>query len=275
MLDVRDVARGVTPSGEGFWVAGTPTAVSYPSDGNDVCFGLEDASFWFRHRNALILEAMRKHPPRNGAVLDIGGGNGFVSRAMQEAGFDAMLIEPNVAGARNAVQRGVRSVICGAVEAIGLQAAAVGGIALLDVIEHLEDDVGFLTGMAAHFQPGTRIYVTVPAFAALWSGDDAAAGHFRRYRRSAIENVLRSAGFGIDYSTYFFSLLPLPILLFRVLPSRIGIRRAPTRQQLAAEHGSGAGTLVERALKWELSAVRKGRLVPTGSSCLVVGTLRR
>jgi SAM-dependent methyltransferase len=271
-IDVRDVASRVQPSGEGFWIAETPTAVSYPSDGNDVCFGLEDGSFWFRHRNRILLEAMRNFPPRGRAVLDVGGGNGFVTRAMQDAGYEAVLIEPNAQGARNAVQRGVRNVISGALESIGLNAAAVGAVALFDVIEHVADDAGFLRGIASQLAAGTRLYATVPAFQSLWSGDDVAAGHFRRYRRASIERVLRTAGFTVEYSSYFFSLLPAPIAAFRVLPWRLGRRARPTSKQLASEHDSAAAVLVERALAWELAAVRRRIAVPVGSSCLVVGS---
>lgn len=273
MFDIRALALSVRPSGEGFWVSPSPSTVSYPSDGNDVYFGLEDVSFWFRHRNRAILEAVRNFPPEGGAILDVGGGNGYVTAALQNAGFDAILIEPNERGARNAVRRGVTNVICGAIETIGLVPSGVGAIALFDVIEHIEDDHGFLKGLAAHLRPGTRIYVTVPAFGALWSSDDDAAGHFRRYRRSAIEHVLRSAGFAIEYSTCFFSFVPLPILLFRVLPSRLGLRPRPTEAQIASEHQSFAANAAEKALAWEISLIRRRKSVPMGSSCLVVGKL--
>lgn len=273
MTDLRRLAARIRPSGEGYWIAETPTAVSYPSDGNDVCFGLEDQSFWFRHRNRVILEAIRNFPPNTGAILDVGGGNGFVTQALQEAGFDAVLIEPNVQGARNAVRRGVRNVISGALETIGLVAPMVGAVALFDVIEHVEHDVQFLQGIAAGLARGTRLYATVPAFGALWSGDDVFAGHFRRYRRASIGRVLRAAGFEIEYATYFFSLLPLPIALFRVLPWRLGRRKRPTEEQIASDHESAGSMLLERVLAWERAAVRRGVAIPTGSSCLVVAAV--
>ena len=76
------------------------TDISYPSTGNDRCFQLEDKSFWFRHRNNCILEAVRRYPPE-GEILDIGGGNGYVTRRILDEGFRAILLEPGLSGAYN------------------------------------------------------------------------------------------------------------------------------------------------------------------------------
>jgi hypothetical protein len=47
---------------------------------------VEDSSYWFGHRNARIVELVRQFPP-NGLIFDIGGGNGFVAKGLEEAGF--------------------------------------------------------------------------------------------------------------------------------------------------------------------------------------------
>ena len=39
-------------------------AISYPEEGNEACFQIEDQSFWFRHRNDCIRELVRHFPPR-------------------------------------------------------------------------------------------------------------------------------------------------------------------------------------------------------------------
>ena len=64
---------------DGVWFTKTSSenALSYPSDGNDQCFRVEDSSYWFGHRNTCIVELVRQFPP-NGLIFDIGGGNGFV-----------------------------------------------------------------------------------------------------------------------------------------------------------------------------------------------------
>lgn len=91
---------------DGIWYARDSTDVSYPTEGNEDCFALEEGSLWFRHRNRCIVSLVSSYPPLNqGALFDVGGGNGFVSKRMAEAGFEVVLIEPGVEGARNAKKR--------------------------------------------------------------------------------------------------------------------------------------------------------------------------
>ena len=73
-------------NGVWFTMTSSENALSYPSEGNDECFRVEDSSYWFGHRNTCIVELVRQFPP-NGLIFDIGGGNGFVAKGLEEAGF--------------------------------------------------------------------------------------------------------------------------------------------------------------------------------------------
>lgn len=118
-------------------------ALSYPSTGYDVCFSREDTSFWFRHRNNCILEAVRRFPPE-GEIRDIGGGNGYVTRRLLDEGFPAILLEPGLSGAYNGkVGRRLPRVVCTTLEDLALPDASVAAVGCFDVIEHIEDDTAF------------------------------------------------------------------------------------------------------------------------------------
>ena len=52
---------------------------------------------------------------------------------------------------------------------------------LLDVLEHIENDKEFLILIKKKLKINGRLLITVPAFEKLWSSEDDAAGHFRRY----------------------------------------------------------------------------------------------
>ena len=54
-------------------------------------------------------------------------------------------------------------------------------ILLMDVLEHVDDDVGLLRAYAEPARPGTRFIVSVPAFSWLWSAHDEFLEHRRRY----------------------------------------------------------------------------------------------
>ncbi len=58
---------------------------------------------------------------------------------------------------------------------------------MMDVIEHVEDDVGLVRGYVDKVAGGTRFIVTVPALMWLWSGHDVFLEHYRRYTLTSIE----------------------------------------------------------------------------------------
>ena len=56
--------------------------------------------------------------------------------------------------------------------------------------------------------------MTVPAFQELYSIYDAAVGHYRRYDKESLQNLLDRSGFSIIKSAYFFPSL-VPVAIFR------------------------------------------------------------
>src|SRR5688500_15344963 len=110
-LNLQEIAPGLTQHEDGYWVAPEEIQRSYPADGNDFCLSIEEESFWFAHRNRAITAAVALHPPADGPIFDVGGGNGVVTAALHSAGFPAVTIEPNRAGAANAIRRGVPHVV--------------------------------------------------------------------------------------------------------------------------------------------------------------------
>mgnify|MGYP007131759322 CR=1 FL=1 len=83
-LDIVLSAQGLVRRDPGIWFAERAAPVSYPAHGNATCLAVEDTSFWFRHRNRCILEFVHRYRP-DGPLLDIGGGNGFVSPGLQQS----------------------------------------------------------------------------------------------------------------------------------------------------------------------------------------------
>jgi len=258
---------------EGIWYSQTRSAISYPEDGNGYCLQLEDTSFWFKHRNRCILEVLRRFPP-GPPFFDIGGGNGFVSAAVQGIGCSVVLLEPGVQGARNARLRGIENVICSTLDDAGLLPERMPSAGAFDVVEHIQDDVSFLRSIASRLVPGGRFYLTVPALPILWSQIDELAGHYRRYTTTALSSLLTEVGLHIEYVTYFFSMLPLPIFLLRSIPHRIGIRRSDAEfgKRSYGEHHppNRFAIFLQKLQDRELAIIRSGRTMITGTSCLAV-----
>ena len=203
MIDLHLFASNLEQGTDGLWHPKVRTRPTYPDEGNAFCFQVEDQSFWFQHRNWCVLAAVARLPPA-GPVFDIGGGNGFVARALAQAGYPAVVVEPGPVGARNAQARGLSPVICSTLDDAGFHPGSLPAAGLFDVLEHIEDDHTVLRRLAAFVQPGGRLYLTVPAYSWLWSGEDELGGHHRRYSRGALVRVVRGAGFGVEFASYFF-----------------------------------------------------------------------
>ena len=277
MFDVSDIAPNLRLGSDGIWYAADQERVSYPSDGNQLCFQLEESSFWFNHRNACITAAVKKFPPREqGPIFDIGGGNGFVSVGLTRAGFETVLVEPGRTGASNGKRRGVPTVICATTANAGFKSSTLDAIGLFDVVEHIDDDLQFLESVRTLLKDGGRLYATVPAYSTLWSNDDELAGHFRRYTCKSMGALIERAGLKLDYSTYIFRVLPLPILLLRVLPHRLRLDKASSGERdFSTDHkpaNGGIATLLDFLLSGEVGNIASAKRMSFGGSCLLVAS---
>jgi len=271
-MDIASLSHGLTFDAQsGIWSSARAAKVAYPEGDHAACFSLEDSSFWFRHRNRCILAAVRKFQP-SGFILDVGGGNGYVARALIDAGFEAVLLEPGAEGAQNARRtRGIQDVICSSLDDAAIHDGVVPAAGMFDVIEHIEDDRAVAAELHRVLKPGGHFYLTVPAFNWLWSGADVDALHYRRYSQRTIGEALASH-FKIVYMTALFERLVPAFFLARTLPYAIG-RRGRSDAQFKAEHqpGGAAGTaLVERLLAHEVDCIERGRSLRVGSTLLVV-----
>lgn len=251
--------------------------VSYPVGESRIYAEIEDRSFWFQHRNALIAALAMKWAP-GAAFCDVGGGNGVVAAALQAQGREVILIEPGRAACACARDvRGISTVHEGTLEDAGIEQHPLLGA--FDVVEHIEDSVGFLRTMRENTLPGGTVLIAVPAFQWLWSNEDSDVGHFRRYTRRSIRRELEEAGWSVQQTSCFFSLLVLPIALLRSLPWRLGVRKsredgaATDAARIQREHAGGSeglAKLAQCAFRWEIPWISRGRSLPIGSSVIAI-----
>jgi len=145
---------------DGIWTAETSSTISYPSEGNDIHFQLEEGSYWFKHRNQCLCDLFSRFPPA-GIVYDIGGGNGFVALGLQHLGHEVAVVEPG-SGAVNALRRGVKNVIQSRLEDAAFDEGSLPAIGAFDVVEHIGDDGGFLRQMRTMLKPGGAFTARCP-----------------------------------------------------------------------------------------------------------------
>jgi hypothetical protein len=93
---------------------------------------------------------------------------------------------------------------------------------MLDVLEHIEDDIAAAAAVRSYLEPGGLLIVTVPALPLLWSGHDVIFHHLRRYRRRELHDKLVAAGYEVRLTTYYNSWLLPPVLAVRMWKRLIG-----------------------------------------------------
>jgi SAM-dependent methyltransferase len=275
LLKIVDAVPDLELRKPGVWFATRQAAISYPEHGNALCLQIEDGSFWFRHRSRCIEAVVRRLPP-NGPLLDIGGGNGYVSRGLEQAGIHCVVLEPGVEGALAAHSRGLDTVVCGRLEDVRFPAGSFCAAGMFDVLEHFADDADILAVTARLLRPGGRLYLTVPAYQSLFSSDDVVAGHFRRYTMSRLARTLDRVGYRLEYGTYMFWPLVPAIFLMRVVPSWFGLHKGADPDRAMGEHRGGGrlASVVNRALEVEARMIEQGRSIAFGGSCLVCARRR-
>lgn len=272
MLEIERYSQKFSKEKDGIWRAIIKSSISYPDNGNKECFQLEDRSFWFIQRNKIILNVLRRFLPEE-PFFDIGGGNGFVTKGIQDIGVEAVLVEPGQEGVINAKVRGIDNILCCDFNENTFLPNSIPSIGLFDVIEHIEDDIKFLENAYKCLKPSGRLYITVPAYTFLWSKEDNIAQHYRRYTLSQLEEVVGKAGFKLIFKSYFFAYLMLPIFLLRALPYRLGFTFKESVNKGENDHvieGCFTRQVIYSLFKLELFFIKILGALPFGASCIIV-----
>ena len=93
------------------------------------------------------------------------------------------------------------------------QAGVFDLVVLLDVLEHVVEDVPSVAAIAGKLAPGGRLLVTVPAMPWLWSAHDKVHHHQRRYTRTSLRAAIAEGGLEVEKIGYFNTLL-FPMAVF-------------------------------------------------------------
>jgi len=253
---------------------------TFTDEQQDGLFQIEDYSWWFIYRASVIVGLMDRYYDRGVAVVDIGGGNGYTPSVAMKAGFMCDLIEPSAEACVNAKKRGLKQINCGMLTDESIIDGSIKQAMLLDVLEHIEDDNGFLSVIYKKLAPDGKIIITVPAFKCLWSSEDDDAGHFRRYKIKDLSQLAEKNGFIVEYKNYFMSFLFLPILFVRVFLEKIGVlkksqeRSEEEKQKITDSQFKSQSAIVNGVLNllegFEKSLLKKSGRVPFGSSVIIV-----
>ena len=230
---------------------------------------LEEASFWFRSRNALIQSMLREAAGTPESFFEIGCGSGFVLAGVGSAFPGTRLVgsEIFVEGLAHARRRLPDAELI-QVDARALPyAEEFDAIGAFDVLEHIAEDEQVLAEVHRALRPGGTLIVSVPQHRWLWSSADDYAHHVRRYTGTELRTKVTDAGFEILRDTSFVSLL-LPLMLVSRVVDRLLRRPYDPRREMQINPGLNA--LLGRVMRLERWLIRRGVRFPVGGSRLVV-----
>jgi SAM-dependent methyltransferase len=182
--------------------------------------GTEGSHWYYASKARALRRCLGTRDPER--ILDVGAGSGFFSKMLlrQTTAKSAICVDPGYARDSSEIENG---------KLISFRRATPVGnadlVLLMDVIEHVDDDVGLLRSYAATANPGTRFIVSVPAFSWLWSPHDDFLEHRRRYTLKQTLRVLSEAGLSPVAGFYFFG------ALFPAVVAQRWWRRARSAQQ--------------------------------------------
>ncbi len=166
-----------------------------------------------------------------GCVLDVGAGSGVFSRMLLEDGLAgrAVCIDPNYEDYHLGPCDGGRLNFVREVGEVDADA-----VLMLDVIEHVDDDVALIRDYAAKAAAGTRFLISVPAFNFLWSSHDEFLEHRRRYTLEELQASVEAAGLEIRELRYFFGMLFPAVAALRMADKALRGDKEATQSALKA-----------------------------------------
>jgi SAM-dependent methyltransferase len=169
----------------------------------------DSTHWWYRARRDILADYLKRYAalPAKAQILEIGCGTGHNLPML--AGFgDVDAIEIDPAAREIASERLGKPVGAAPLpELTGVPRGHYNLIAVLDVVEHIEDDVAALAAMRECLAPGGKILIAVPAHQWMWSAHDTVNHHHRRYSKTTLKSAIEKAGLKPEKLGYFNSLL--------------------------------------------------------------------
>ncbi|MEO1427726.1 MAG: class I SAM-dependent methyltransferase [Cyanobacteria bacterium J06633_8] len=213
---------------------------------------VEDKHWWFVARRQIIQQVIcGLSLPKNAQILEAGCGTGGNLQMLSRYGAVSAMELDEVA-CHLANQRQIIQVKRGHLPDKIPFNSSYDLILILDVIEHLDDDLSALEALYYKLKPGGYLLVTVPAYQFLWSEHDEINHHKRRYRLKNLKNLVKKAKYQVSYSSYFntllFPLIAIVRSLAKLLPKQ-------NKHELSSDLVVPSKT-VNKFLKWLFASER-------------------
>lgn len=191
-------------------------------------------------RRARVSALVKRFPPTD--MLEIGCGAGALLIDFARAGFRCTGLETSERARE--IASGIAHSCNGAYAVQSLPGPdwdeKYGVVCAFDVLEHIENDKAALTDWMQWLKPGGRLLLSVPAHASRWGAGDVWAGHYRRYEKQGLINLIADLGLKIEHvECYGFPLANLTECLGEKSYQKLINERGESNDHGAASAESG------------------------------------
>jgi len=218
-----------------------------------------ERNYWSVARNRILHSAIVRAGLADLDWIEVGCGRGQVVKYLRSKNIRSTGVE--LADVRPL--SGIEHAVFANMDATALpDRGRFTGLMLLDVIEHIEDPIGFVRLLKTAYPNIRHLLVTVPARQEVWSNYDEFYGHFRRYDCSSLGREIGAMGFRPRHMHYFFHAL---------YPAGRAVLALTGRRQVRVSAPHSWQRMLHRALGeafyWE-NKVLPGSLPGTSLLCL-------
>lgn len=193
-------------------------------------------------RRERIQRLLARYSP--GSLLEIGCGAGTLLHEFSKRGFACEALETSTAALEIARHVNADGVIFHRSPQADW-ADRFDYLFAFEVLEHIEDDRAALATWHTWLKPGGVMLMSVPSHMRKWTASDIYAGHYRRYERATLIDLIKACGFTIEHcESYGFPLANMVSPLRAHIHARILAARREANQDIRTRNNDMSG--VER-----------------------------
>lgn len=192
----------------------------------------ENNHWWHKHKRAIAEQILEESKPSKGKVLDVGVGGGKLLSELQKKGWQSSGIDLELKAKQQSRKRSLNIQIADATNKIPFKTDYFDAVFAVDSLEHMKSDRKALKEMKRVIKPDGVIYLSVPAYPALFSYWDKMLGHYRRYSRENLVLLVTSTGLKIERLTYYLSFLLLPAIIIRLIKKLLNQKKVSDFQTM-------------------------------------------
>ena len=168
--------------------------------------------------NKFLHDLVKSGTRRGDKILDFGAGVGTFAKLLRDDGYDVVCLEVDPLQAQGLREDGFKVYL----SINDVESDYFDYIYSLNVLEHIQDDIGVVVSLYEKLGKEGRLFIYVPAMQHLYSSMDKKVGHYRRYTIKSLIDVVAYTPMEMIEIAYADSLGYFATLAYKLFGSEHG-----------------------------------------------------